>query len=421
MKARLLLLPLLLAGCAGESVPADPPALLLLHATLPATRAADPDENLISDYNLLIFNSFGLLEEKVYVPARELRLSPDGYVEHRTTLLKEVPYTILAAANLGYELPCFTLEDALAYRYPLAYPDEYSRGMPMAACLEDVCPDASGVLDIPLGRLMARVDLRIDRRALDSDVRFLVREVKIGGCPSSARLFSRSKAETAQQVFVNGFDKAGDETAALNRDEHLGLSEPLSLYLLENCQGTLLEHVTSDSGKVFTDGRYQEVCSYIEIKAEYHSDSWNSRPGGHLRYRFYLGEGLDNFDVRRNVHYQVTVRPQGSGLREDSWRVDPSEMEPQTRLELHPAAYNECRSGEDYHIWCEVLPKGTPLSIEALAHDDDPRVADLYSYTLDEDGNGLTIHTWKGGTAVIYFSAGAPVNRDTLALLVIDP
>jgi hypothetical protein len=31
------------------------------------------------------------------------------------------------------------------------------------------------------------------------------------------------------------------------------------------------------------------------------------------------------------------------------------------------------------------------------------------------------IHARKGGTALVYFKAGPPVDRDTLALLVIDP
>ena len=414
----LLLLLLLPAACTQEESPLCT-ARMHLCPSGPLTRSADPDENRISDYNLLIFNSFGVLEEKVFVPARQLR-PLQGAVLHSTTLLREVPYTVLAAANLGYELPCFTLDDALSYRYPLAYPDEYSQGMPMAACLE-VCLAEDGTVDIPLERLMARVDLRIDRRALESDVRFVVRGVKVGGCPSSARLFGPSKAETAREVFLNGFSKSGTQCDALNRDQSLGLSEAVPVYLLENCQGDLLEHVTTDSGKVFTDGRYQEVCAYLEILAEYHSDSWHSRPGSYLRYRFYLGENRNNFDVRRNVHYQVTVRPEGDGLREESWRVDKTALEPETRLDLHPAAYNECRSGDDFHLWCEVRPKGTPLRIECLAHDDDERVAQLYSYTLDPDGNGLTLHTWKGGTAVVYFSAGAPVNRDTLALVVIDP
>ena len=321
------------------------------------TRANDPDEERITDYNLLIFNSFGILEEKVFLSRRQL-VPEGGEVCHRTRLLQDVPYTILAAANLGMELPCRTLEEALSYRYYMAYPDEFTPGMPMTAVLKDAVPGNDGRLQLPLQRLMARIDLRIDRRALDNDVQFTVREVSVGGCPSSACLFSPSKAESSEQIFQQGYVKYWSQVSALNQDTTLGISGPVSVYLLENIQGELLEHVTTDRGKVFSDGRYQEVCSYIEIKAEYHSPSLHSRAGEYLIYRFYLGESLNDFSVRRNVLYSITVRPEKDGLQEDSWRVDSSGLEGNPRFELHPAAYNECRSGEDFHIWCEVEPPG---------------------------------------------------------------
>jgi len=412
---------LILASCTRE------PASLfhdvrisLVISTQQATRAIEPDQDRITDYNLLIFNSFGLLEEKVFVSGREI-VTEGGTVTHNTRLLQDVPYTILAAANLGYALPCNTLEQALSYRYYMAYPDEFTPGMPMAAFIDGMIPGGGGIIEIPLKRLMARIDLSIDRRALDPDVRFTVNEVTVGGCPSSVQLFSGSKANGADQIFLKGYHIEGAQVSPLNSDMSLGISKTVSVFLLENCQGDLLEHVTTDSGKVFTDSRYGEVCSYIEIKADYHSPSWHSRPGEHLIYRFYLGENLNNFDVRRNVLYKVTVRPEGDGLKEDSWRVDKSALEATKGFNLHPAAYNECLSGEDFHIWCDVLPEGTPVEIEPVGYAEDQRVRDHYTYTIDPDGNGLTIHTWKGGSAVVYFKAGEPVNRDTLAVLVIDP
>ena len=190
---------------------------------------------------------------------------------------------------------------------------------------------------------------------------------------------------------------------------------------MENCQGNLLESAESDADKVFTEGRYREVCSYLEIRAEFFSDSWATPAGKYLIYRCYLGESLTNFDVRRNVCYPIIVHPEGDGLGGNGWRVDKEALVPRRSFSLYPAAYNECQRGEDFHLWCEVRPKGTPMTIEPLAYDDDIRVAEIYDYTLDEDGNGLTIHTKKGGTAVIYFNAGPPVNRDTLAMLVIAP
>ena len=412
----LLLSLLLLLSCARETLPDNRQTVSFCLTAAPGlTKALDPDEYLITDYNLLIYNCFGILEEKVYVPARAL--TPDVSFRYTTTLLQEVPYTVLAVANLGYELPLMSLEEVKEYRYYLAYPDEFTQGLPMAAALEDWTLSFEPEVQLPLERLMARVDLNIDRTALDGDVQFQVTDVRIGGCPSSVRLFGPSRAENKEQVFLNGYLKDGHQVDALGRDSAPGISEPVSLYLLENCQGTLLDHVLSPQGKVFSDATYRDICSYIEIHALYRSDSWHTAPGEKLIYRFYLGDGLDNFDVFRNCWYRITVRPEGTGLNEDSWRVDKHALVPERRLALYPAAYNECASGEDYHIWCEVWPKNSPMTIELLGYEG----REFYQYTLDADGNGLTIHSEKGGTAVISFQAGPPANLDTLAMLVIDP
>ena len=86
--------------------------------------------------------------------------------------------------------------------------------------------------------------------------------------------------------------------------------------------------------------------------------------------------------------------------------------------------------GEEENKKTEDLPKNDAAPIgddpadewkRRSAWDDDEDVHNLYSFDVDPDGYGLTIHTWKGGSALVYFKAGPPVNRDTLALLVIDP
>ena len=61
------------------------------------------------------------------------------------------------------------------------------------------------------------------------------------------------------------------------------------------------------------------------------------------------------------------------------------------------------------------------MEIEPLSWDDDDIVHGLYAYDVDPDGHGLILHTLRGGSAFVYFKAGPPVNRDTLALVVIDP
>ena len=82
------------------------------------------------------------------------------------------------------------------------------------------------------------------------------------------------------------------------------------------------------------------------------------------------------------------------------------------------------RENDDLHITFVAWPGyngDVDFEIEPVAWDDDESVHNLYTFDIDRDGHGLTIHTWKGGSVLVYFKAGPPVDRDTLALLVIDP
>lgn len=417
----LLLVLSLMIGCDNRDLDgrfAETVLVLDMECSTP-TRSALPDETLVSDINLLIYNSEGLLEERRFLSGRQLSAT-DGTVRLKTGLLKGVPYDIFVAANIGYALPVLTRKEVESYRYHLAYPDEYSRGMPMSAHLDGYVNEGETEVLLPLVRTMARIDVTLDRTKLDSDVSFQVTSVHVGNGPSSVRLFGDSRAESAAQVFAGGFSLEGRQVQALNIDQSTGVSGSVSLYLPENLQGDLLS-TQDERGKVFSEGQYGKVCSYLEIRGTYHSDSWHTRAGEPLVYRFYLGDGPGNFDIFRNTACKVTVHLEGTGLGEEGWRVDKSRLIPETRFSLHPAAYNECRSGDDFHLWCDVFPADVDFEIEPVAWDDDERVHDLYTFDVDPDGHGLTIHTWKGGSVMVYFKAGPPVNRDTLAMVVIDP
>ncbi|MBO4467201.1 MAG: hypothetical protein J5745_03740 [Bacteroidales bacterium] len=255
-------------------------------------KSPDPDPVLISDYNILIYNCFGILEESVYVPERELVEE----VFHRTTLLKGQSYTILAAANLGYALGVLPLNEALQFRHYLAYPDEYSHGIPMAAVLEGVA--ATDVITLRLERLMGAVDVRLDRSRLNPDVTLAVDEVCIGKCPMSATLFTTG---AAVQFFPGGFSRSGLDLSPLDR------GKAVRMYLLENISRDV-------------------PSSYVELKCTYSSPRHHTRVGEHLIYRFYIRDG-DTYGIGRNTIQSVVVRPSGDGLSGDSWRVDTSGLD----------------------------------------------------------------------------------------------
>lgn len=309
-------------GAACTRAPLTPHADVTLRLRAgAATRSLLPDEARISELNLLIFTEEGLLEEQRYLGERLLE-GGSAELVIRASLLKGVRYTIAVCANLGFQLPPLTLEELIRYRYPFTYPDEYAHGMPMSLLRSCRIPDDPAVeIPLELERAMARVDLQVDRSALDGDVSFTVESVHVGACPASVYLFQESHAMGVDDIFRNGFFLDGEQSQPLNRETDVGKSATVQLYLLENRQGDLLPPDTPEQDKVLTDSRFADVCSYIELRASYHSPAWHTPPGAYIAYRFYLGEGAGNFDVCRNAVYHVTVRPEGDGLGEDSWRL----------------------------------------------------------------------------------------------------
>ena len=275
-------------SCTGNRLSEGELITLFCLESPPSLKSPDPDPVLITDYNILIYNYLGILEDWAYVPEREI----GNTAVFETTLLKGGDYTVLVAANLGYSLGQPSLEDAMQTEFFLAYPDEYSHGIPMAAVVEHVT--AGECVNVRLERLMAAVEIGFDRSYLDPDVQMTPVEVKIGKCPSAVRLFSHGKAE---HFFTNGFKRTGAELDNLNR------GGTVTLYMLENLSG-------------------ENPSSYIEMKTAYHGASGHSKPGEYLIYRFFLG-GEGPFDIARNTLYRIVVRPVGDGLSsQDGWRVD---------------------------------------------------------------------------------------------------
>lgn len=282
------------------------------------TRSGNPPEEIVDDVNLFIFNGEGVLKEHLY-------MKEAGNKGVRASLFKEEPYTIYACANLGYRMPERTMEEMDNMRFFLTYPDEFSHGMPMSGIARDVTVGEDKEITLEIRRCMAKVEVRLDRSGLYSGIDLEVKRVETGACPRWAFLFRESKVLSSEDLFLSGYYKDG---RALNTDAGNGLSRPETLYLLENCQGNLLEDATGPEDKIFPAlDRTGELCSWIEIHATYYSSRYYTRPGEFLVYRFYLGEDLCNFDVRRNVSYSFTVRPEGNGLNESSWRVDRSAIE----------------------------------------------------------------------------------------------
>ena len=362
-----------------------------------SAKAADPDEDIVSDVNIFIFNGDNLLEEHLYLDATSLD-------------------------NMGFRLNCASLDELLDYRFYMAYPDDYRIGMPMSGSRTGIEFTGEDRMSVRLKRAMAKVSVRIDRGGLDDGIEFNVIRMQIGNCPRSALLFGESRAETDNGTYVSGFTRNEYETFPLNTNVSGQTSGEISLYMFENMQGEPLGDISGYEEKVFDDGDpMSRQCSYIELVAEYLSDGYYSLPGEGLVYRFYLGEGPSNFDVERNCHYHITVRPENDGLDGSGWRVDKSGLgyRGPVDMSVSPGNYIRGKIGETIHVRCNLVPDDTPLDI-GLEHLEYDKERGIYDFKVDEDGKGVTLTLTGSGRGMMYFEAGYPVNDAELIVVEVD-
>lgn len=346
---------------------------IMLSAASPDTRAIDPDEMKISDINVFVFNEYGVLEASAYFNG--VHNSGENLFTWEVDLVKNGMYSVFACANFGYALNISNIDELKEIRYYLAYPDDYSLGIPMSGQTEMVRVTGDGI-SVKLERLMAKIYLMVDRSRLYDDVEFLIRSVQVEGCPRSVYPFSRNHIRDPFDFFPSGFLRSDYEADALNTADAGGRSGEICLYMLENMQGDLLPGNTDEKKKVLPENEPAKgLCSYIEIKAEYISSSGYSKPGEYLIYRFYPGENPSNFDVCRNTAYRICISPAGYGLDGTEWRIDKSGMEISGQtLELSYTDIHLTYEGEKMQIQTFLTP-GDITSADLVWESDDPSVA----------------------------------------------
>lgn len=382
------------------------------HNALPDVRSEYPDENLITDISLLIFDETGAAEECIFLG--------NGLLHYTTKLVTNKEYRFCACANFGYPVYADHIDELQEITYRAAYPDEYHEGIPMYAEEEMLICNGTA-LDISLKRLMAKISIRMDRSLLDKDVEMNIRSARIGNCPRYVTPFRDSRNGNADDSFPLGFSLDDVQTADLNFSIGNGLSKEVSLFMFENMQGKSDVHTGKDSEKVFDkDDPRKDLCSYIELEIEYMSDVKKSGEEG-LIYRFYLGEDRNSFDVRRNTHYHITVTPENDGLSEDSWRVDQSDLEDVhgPGFKAFPSDYIRGDIGDQIHIWCEFTPENAPFD-PGISYMEDDKAKGIYDYILDEDRHGAVLTLTGPGRGLIYMEAGEPVNDAALFIIEVN-
>ncbi len=421
--AGLLCLLLLSCSCIGTTPTGTMDSIrLVLPESSFSTRSYEPEEERLSDIHIFIFSAEGELEFCRHLQASELENCGEGRC-CEVQLIHGRTYDIHICANIGIEPEIRTREELERLTCHLSWPDDYRGGIPMSASQEGVRIDRSRTLFLPLERLMAKISLQFDRSQLAEDVELTVRSVRIGNCPKRSLIFSRNTVTTADALFPNGFVRNAEECAPLNRNRKDGISDEITLYLLENMQGKIEGTDGTADGKLFPPEDVRSACaSFIEISMEYLSPRYftSSRE---LKYRFWLGEDNVDVNIERNCHYRIMVCPAGDGLDAEGWRIDKSGLQDlleEVEFKILPGRYLEGRVGEDLHVWCEYRPSWAnfDIGLEELEND---KARGLYDYTLDRDGRGVVLHLRHPGQGILYMEAGPPVNRSDMVCIEILP
>ena len=372
------------------------------------------DDEEVNDISLTIFDQEGRAERYIF---SEMRTEP-----MKLEMISGRSYSMYATADFGYHVYAEDISEMEELTYHIDSPDELLIRMPMSGSLTDIRLTADTVIRIPMKRLEARLEIQMDRSRMDENVVMEVTGVRIGNSPRQAKVFGESCVRMASERFEYGYSLSGPEVSSLNLEDRSGRSGKLQLYMLENMQGDPADlDPENDRDKVFEEGDFrQKICSFLEVQFKYLSYNHFSHEGP-LIYRFYLGDSLDNMDVERNCRYNIRITPEGSGLSEESWRVDKTYIQEfgESRLAYFPESYIRGDIGDTLHLYCEFYPPHTPfkIDIEELEYD---RSQGTYDYIIDEDGRGVRLILTGPGTGIVLMEAGDPVNDYALWIVEVN-
>ena len=380
------------------------------------TKAEIPEEDRIRDINLIIFED-GKSENVFW----ESGLEESRAVVFETSFVKNRKYSAFAIANIGKRLETGSIDDISTVMAEVSEDGFPGSCIPMSAYLEDIPETGWDNIELELVRMAAKISIRMDRSRLSEDVEMSVRSIRIGNWPRYALAVGPSRTSSIHDRYDTGFYLTQEQCEALNNSGYGGLSEEVSVYMLENMQGKFPYKIGDDEEKILeNDNPLSALASYLEMEIHYSSNDLISYDSN-LIYRFYLGGSRNDLDIERNCHYHITVTPEDDGLAGSGWRVDKSGIGPsEPFFRILPGEIVEGCVGDSLRIWCECYPRTSPFDpgYEELNYD---KSRGIYDYRVDDDGHGVTLYLKKPGTGIVYMSAGEPINREGMVIVAVYP
>ena len=380
------------------------------------TKAEIPQEDRIKDINLIIFEN-GKAETVFW----EDNPDTEDEIRFETSFVKGRRYSIFAMANTGNRLLINDIEEISMITTETKEDGFTGSGIPMSAYIEDIPESSWGEISMELVRMAAKISICMDRSRLSEDVEMTVKSVRIGNYPKYALALGPSKVISSHDRFEKGHILTPGQCSPLNISGQGGISEEVSLYMLENMHGSFPYEIEDDEEKILDeDDPLYGLASYLEIEIFYSSKEQISYDSN-LIYRFYLGEGRHDLNIERNCHYHIRITPEDDGLSGGGWRVDKSGIGPSVPFfRIMPGDFVEGHVGDTLRIWCECYPRSSPFDpgYEELDFD---KGRGIYDYKVDDDLHGVTLYLKKPGTGIVYMTAGEPINREGMVIVTVYP
>lgn len=204
-------------------------------------------------------------------------------------------------------------------------------------------------ISISLTRLLSKFRIILDKSGLDPTVKkFEIKEIRTRNINRKVHYFSNSKATSSEEITDIGNSYTGKELDLI-------FTTGVDFYIPENMQGDLLSE-NIDQRSHIPPEPYNDLCTYVEILVNYLSEMGYD---DELTYRYYIHDGrlLDNFDVERNKMYTCTTTFYGSGINEQTWRVEKSSLKKLvTGIAITPDSYTFTSLGTKIRLKTTITP-----------------------------------------------------------------
>ena len=274
----------------------------------PLKSAISPEEDAVSNLNIYVYSGGNLVAAEYY----EEDFNPS------MKLLFGETYNMYALANVGlFEAP---IDEGVFREYcqcRISRIHDMRELIPMAWIAEDFTVGSpSQRVRVDLERLVAKLVFSVDKSALKG------LEINYARLCQSPRVVwpfrypEGSRVETYDDVFDCDY-------ASRNDLEALNAGEQVSFYMLENCQGRILDGNTDPWAKVPENIPGKEsLCTYLEVGGMFKTGFFYQ---GSVTYRLYLGQdSVSDFDIRRNTLMNASLYLTDDAFDKISWRIDSS-------------------------------------------------------------------------------------------------